>query len=178
MKSSAALPVRRPPWTGIAVGVAINAAILIAFRGQIARVLAASGFSPHWPDLSLIATAGPAVQVHVIAAVLALAVALFLLSGAKGTRIHRIVGWSWAAIMMTVAVSSFFILELGHGRPSFIHLLSGWTAFAVPMGVWAARTHRIRLHRQTMTGMVVGGLLIAGAFTFIPGRLMWRVFFG
>jgi uncharacterized membrane protein len=29
-----------------------------------------------------------------------------------------------------------------------------------------------------MTGNFLGGLIIAGAFTFAPGRLMWRVFFG
>lgn len=29
-----------------------------------------------------------------------------------------------------------------------------------------------------MTGLFVGGLLIAGLFTFAPGRLMWQVVFG
>ena len=29
-----------------------------------------------------------------------------------------------------------------------------------------------------MTSMFVGGLIVAGAFTFLPGRLMWAVFFG
>jgi uncharacterized membrane protein len=29
-----------------------------------------------------------------------------------------------------------------------------------------------------MTGLFIGGLVIAGAFTFAPGRLMFRVFFG
>jgi uncharacterized membrane protein len=29
-----------------------------------------------------------------------------------------------------------------------------------------------------MTGLVVGGLVIAGLLTFIPGRLMFGVFFG
>jgi uncharacterized membrane protein len=29
-----------------------------------------------------------------------------------------------------------------------------------------------------MTGLFVGGLLIAGVFAFLPGRLMWRVVFG
>jgi uncharacterized membrane protein len=29
-----------------------------------------------------------------------------------------------------------------------------------------------------MIGVYVGGLLVAGGLTFIPGRLMWRVFFG
>jgi uncharacterized membrane protein len=29
-----------------------------------------------------------------------------------------------------------------------------------------------------MTGMFLGGMVIAGAFTFFPGRLMWRVIMG
>ena len=29
-----------------------------------------------------------------------------------------------------------------------------------------------------MTGMFVGGLLVAGALTFIPGRIMFETFFG
>jgi uncharacterized membrane protein len=29
-----------------------------------------------------------------------------------------------------------------------------------------------------MAGLFLGGLIIAGVLTFIPGRLMWRLFFG
>jgi uncharacterized membrane protein len=29
-----------------------------------------------------------------------------------------------------------------------------------------------------MLGVYVGGILIAGAFTFLPGRLMYQVVFG
>jgi uncharacterized membrane protein len=29
-----------------------------------------------------------------------------------------------------------------------------------------------------MTWTFIGGLIIAGAFTFLPGRLMWELFFG
>jgi uncharacterized membrane protein len=29
-----------------------------------------------------------------------------------------------------------------------------------------------------MTAMYLGGMVIAGAFTFVPGRLMWRVIMG
>jgi uncharacterized membrane protein len=28
-----------------------------------------------------------------------------------------------------------------------------------------------------MTGMFMGGLVIAGLFSFLPGRLMWHLFF-
>lgn len=34
------------------------------------------------------------------------------------------------------------------------------------------------MHRRMMTGLFIGGLVIAGALTFLPGRLMWQVFFG
>ena len=44
--------------------------------------------------------------------------------------------------------------------------------------VYAARRHRVAAHRRAMTGMFVGGLIVAGAFTFLPGRLMWAIFFG
>jgi uncharacterized membrane protein len=46
------------------------------------------------------------------------------------------------------------------------------------MGVAFARRHNIRAHRRMMTGNFLFGLIVAGAFTFVPGRLMWRVFFG
>ncbi len=29
-----------------------------------------------------------------------------------------------------------------------------------------------------MTGLYVGGLIFAGTLAFLPGRLMWQVFFG
>jgi uncharacterized membrane protein len=34
------------------------------------------------------------------------------------------------------------------------------------------------MHQRAMTGMFLGGMVIAGAFTFFPGRLMWRVIMG
>jgi uncharacterized membrane protein len=33
-------------------------------------------------------------------------------------------------------------------------------------------------HRKTMIGIFTGGLLIAGLFTFLPGRIMHVVVFG
>lgn len=155
--------------------VAIAGAILWLLRDNFAAV---AGLSPHAPDLALIASRSLVVQLHLFAALSALVVALFMLKGAKGTRMHRIVGWAWVGLMMTTALSSFLIREISPGKLSYIHILSGWVAFAAPLGVWAARTHRVRLHQRLMTGLVIGGLFIAGALTFIPGRLMWNVFFG
>src|SRR3989344_4426220 len=67
----------------------------------------------------------------------------------------------------------------GAGRPglSFIHRTRGWTVVSLPMAVHAARRHKVQAHRRAMTGMFVGGLIVAGALTFLPGRLMGAIFF-
>lgn len=152
-------------------------AYLAVDDGRLARM----GFSPHAPDWRLLLTSPPAIQIHVAAALTALAIGIVLLIGVKGNRLHRTLGWTWVLAMATTAVSSFFIHRLNPGGPggfSLIHLLSGWTVIALPMAVHAARRHRIADHRRAMTGMFVGGLIVAGAFTFLPGRLMWAIFFG
>lgn len=153
----------------------INGAILWLLRDQLA------GFADmrlHAPDWGLLARQSLVVQLHLFAALSALLTALFMLKGAKGTQMHRIVGWAWVILMMTTALSSFFIREISPGKLGYIHILSGWVAFATPLGVWAARSRRVRLHQQLMTGLVVGGLIIAGALSFMPGRLLFNVFFG
>lgn len=133
---------------------------------------------PHLPNLDLFAHQSLAIQLHTGFAFIALGVAIYLLSGRKGTRTHRLVGWGWTIAMMVTAVSSFFIMELNRGHLSLIHILAGVTALVTPFGVWAARSHKVALHRGVMTGLVFGGLFIASALTFVPGRLMWRLFFG
>ncbi len=132
----------------------------------------------HAPDLSLLAAQPFAIQLHIATAVMALGIGAVLLIGVKGTTLHRTLGWLWVIAMATTAVSSLFIRQINHGDFSFIHLLSGWTIVGLPMAVYAARRRRVHIHRRAMTGMFVGGLIVAGLLTFLPGRLMWQVFFG
>jgi len=42
----------------------------------------------------------------------------------------------------------------------------------------AAHRHDVLHHRKRMIGLFVGGLVIAGLFTFVPGRIMHAVAFG
>jgi uncharacterized membrane protein len=133
---------------------------------------------PHAPELWRIGTASPAIQWHMVGVAAALVVGLILLAGVKGRTMHRVLGWTWVVAMGLVAVSSLFIRMVNHGQLSWLHLFTGWTLIALPMGVAFARTHRVRLHARTMTGLFVGGLVVAGLFTVVPGRLMWQVFFG
>ncbi|HTV91038.1 MAG TPA: hypothetical protein VME41_18645, partial [Stellaceae bacterium] len=54
--------------------------------------------------------AAPAViQVHAIAAMGAFGFGVVQLAAPKGTIPHRLVGWIWVALMLTIVVSSFFI---------------------------------------------------------------------
>jgi uncharacterized membrane protein len=44
--------------------------------------------------------------------------------------------------------------------------------------VWNAHRHAVRQHRNSMISIFVGALVIAGLFTFAPGRIMHAVVFG
>ena len=133
---------------------------------------------PHPPNLSLLAAASPAVQAHVAAVALAIVIGGVLFAGVKGTRLHRWLGWSWVVFMAVTAVSSLFIRQINTGHFSWLHLFAGWTLLAMPIAIVAVRRRKVRLHARTMTGLFVGGLVVAGGFAFMPGRLMWSVFFG
>lgn len=151
---------------------------LLGIAGAMAA--AAAGFAllrlrDHAPDLALLAAAPSKIQIHLAAALLALVIGTVLMIGVKGTALHRALGWTWVAAMATTAITSLFIRM--SGTMSWIHLLSGWTIIALPIAVYAARRHKVALHRRFMTGLFVGGLIVAGGFAFVPGRLLWRVFF-
>jgi uncharacterized membrane protein len=163
------------PWPFIGLAVFAALAAYIGLFDPGARAMFAH---PHLPNVALMAEQPVVIQLHVAAALTALLIGIVLLAGVKGNALHRTLGWIWAIAMAMVAISSFFIREINPGGFSFIHLLSGWTVIVLPMAVFAARRHRVETHRRAMTGLFVGGLLIAGLFTFTPGRLMWQIVFG
>jgi uncharacterized membrane protein len=119
------------------------------------------------------------IRIHAFAAMTAFAVGLVQFAAPKGTVPHRAVGWLWAALMLTVAVSSLFIHMLRIWGPwSPIHLLSLLVLVTLPLAVWAAHRHDVRRHRRAMTMLFLGALVIAGGFTLLPGRIMHAVVFG
>jgi uncharacterized membrane protein len=128
-------------------------------------------------DLSPLLEISPVVQAHIAGACLSFLIGTVLLLGVKGRTFHRVLGYGWIATMTVTAVSSLFITGLNGDNYSLIHLLSGWSLIVLPMGLAAARRHDIAKHRAEMTGIFFGGMLIAGLFSFLPGRLMWHLFF-
>jgi uncharacterized membrane protein len=159
---------------------AVTAILAATLGSTFPDYLAAVGrveVRPHWPDAENWAAVPLKVQAHVIAALAAFGIGLVLMLKPKGTGLHRTLGWAWAAAMAATAITSLFFTEL-NGAWSYIHLFSGWTIVALPLGLVAIRRGRVRTHRGIMTGLFTGGLVVAGALAFMPGRLMWRLFFG
>jgi uncharacterized membrane protein len=119
-----------------------------------------------------------AIQIHVAAAVAAFALGGFVLFRRKGDRLHRLGGRAWVALMLVVAVSSFFIHTIRlWGMWSPIHLVSIGTMIALGYGVWLIRARNVIGHRNAMRSTYAGSLVVAGIFTFLPGRIMYEVFF-
>ncbi|MBI3702115.1 MAG: DUF2306 domain-containing protein [Afipia sp.] len=121
------------------------------------------------------------VQLHAFAAMGALALGAVQFTAKKGTLPHRTIGWIWVVLMTTVATASFWI----HGRNaapfgvwSPIHYLSIFSLVMLPLAVWAAHRHKVRSHMIRMISIYTGGLVIAGLFTLVPGRIMHAVVFG
>jgi uncharacterized membrane protein len=122
--------------------------------------------------------ASPAVmQFHLAAAMLALGLGSAIIVMRKGTAAHHRIGWLWAGAMTAVALSSFAIKSLMPGHFSPIHILSIITLIALPAGIWLRRRGNLKAHAITMIS-TFAGLVIAGAFTLVPGRLLHAVFFG
>ena len=119
------------------------------------------------------------VQAHVAAALAALVLGLVQFTRPKGTGGHRLLGWCWVVLMAVVALSSIGITGVaGPGRFSWIHGLSAFTLCGLAAAVFLARRGQIGAHRRSMIGLYLGALLITGAFTLLPGRIMGRVVFG
>lgn len=130
-------------------------------------------------SLDPLLNASPIIQIHAFVAMFAVALTIAIFALRKGSRYHRILGWTWVISMGAVALSSFGINDMRWVGPfGPIHLISLFTLYSLVEGVRAARGHRVAAHRQTMRSLVFGALIVAGAFTFLPGRIMFQVVSG
>jgi uncharacterized membrane protein len=115
----------------------------------------------------------PLILAHTIAAFAAVGLGAAMFAARKGTLTHRLAGRSWVALMLAVALSSFWIQR--SGQFSWIHGLSVIVILMLGAAVVFARSGRIRGHRRMVTGLYAGGLLLTGFFTLLPHRLLGRL---
>ncbi len=87
---------------------------------------------------------------HIATILPALALTPLMLLRRRGDRLHRRLGWVWAAAMAVTALMTFWIREINNGEFSPIHILSAFTLLMVPWIVVAARRHQHARHRATV----------------------------
>ena len=124
-----------------------------------------------------------AVKLHVFTVVPAFFLGTWLIFfSRKGARRHRAVGYVYLTLMTVTAIAALFIHEIpaidivyGFGP---IHIFSIVTLSGVVGALRGAWTHNVKMHRRSMLGVYIGGLLIAGTFAFLPGRIMHAIVFG
>jgi uncharacterized membrane protein len=106
----------------------------------------------------------------------------YLLLGTKGTDIHKLLGKIYMVLMMVTAATTLFMEArvgpqfLGHF--GWIHLLSLLVLTSVPRAWFAIRRGDQKTHMISMIMTYVGGILIAGSFALMPGRLLNDWLFG
>jgi uncharacterized membrane protein len=119
---------------------------------------------------------------HLVTVLPAFGIGAFQLVRRKGTRNHRVLGRIYMLLMlatgfitlsMPAKVGPQFFHHFG-----FIHIFSFLAIFGVPLAYFAARRGYIRAHRFAMLSLYLGGILIAGAFAFSPGRMLHKWLFG
>ncbi|MGZ6050414.1 MAG: DUF2306 domain-containing protein [Phenylobacterium sp.] len=119
-----------------------------------------------------------AVVAHLASVMLALPIGISQLVLPKGTIRHRTVGYIWLGLMVFTALVSFTIHTINPGGLSPIHLFSVLTLVLAPVIAWRARRGAVEKHREAVLGLMLGGLAIAGLFTFLPGRALGQLVLG
>lgn len=124
-------------------------------------------------DLALLINSSLAIQLHVACAILALLIDTTMLLGTKGTSLHKALGRLWIALMLGVSLSSFLIHEIRIIGPySPIHILSLVSLLGLWGGWKSIRSGDVRGHKIAMISVYGFGLIGAGIFTLIPGRIV------
>jgi len=130
-------------------------------------------------NLAPIAAAPLAIKIHLATVIPAFVLGTWLIFlSTKGSRWHRALGGAYLALMTVTAFTTFFIRTINPGHLGLIHLFIPLTLFGVFGALWNVRRGNIKGHRQAMLGLYIGGLLLAGGLTLLPGRLLNHVFFG
>ncbi len=130
-------------------------------------------------DIEALLIAENPIPSHALAAITALVLGIIQLTRRKGTTLHKYVGYVWVLLMLYVSFSSFFIHDLRLIGPfSPIHFLSVFTIGSVIYAIIMIRRGEITKHKRTMTLLFYLGLVLTGAFTLLPNRIMFTVLFG
>ncbi len=125
------------------------------------------------------------IYIHAFFALTAVPLGLYIFLTKKGTAKHILFGRIWISWLLTISLTAIFIQEITPGEYSLIHLLIPLTIGSLIYSIWSIRKYKKttllkykRAHMSSMTSVYVGALILAGAFTLMPGRLFYEILFG
>ena len=130
-------------------------------------------------------TISPAIAIHLSAAVSATLIGPLALWARQGRsthpRLHRAFGYAWVTLMIIAATSAIFIRDfrppnIAGYRP--IHVLILVVYGMLGLAFWFLAKGHTKGHRKLMQYLYVGGCLVAGALTLLPGRFLGNLVWG
>lgn len=100
----------------------------------------------------------------------------WLLLRAKGTPTHKLLGKAYVVLILLSSVVAAAMPAVVGPRVlnhfGVIHLFCAVVFFSIPMAIWSIRRGNVKAHAGYMQGVYIGGILVAGAFAFAPGRIL------
>ena len=123
------------------------------------------------------------IQVHVAALLLAWLIGTWqLFLSRRGSAAHRVLGLTFIALMVLMALVSLLI-RVGARPGSFfgldtLHWYVPLILILCALALYGARTHRIRLHRFAVVALYFGSIVMTGVVqVFLGTGLTHRMFF-
>ena len=115
--------------------------------------------------------------IHLVTVVPCFFIGAWLLARRKGTTVHKGLGRVYAVLILFTAIVTLPMpAEVGprvlDDHFGFIHLFSLVVLVCVPAAIYGIRRGNVAAHRNHMAGVYAGGILIAGTFALMPGRLL------
>lgn len=99
----------------------------------------------------------------------------------KGTRVHKNFGRIYMVLMLiTASITLFMPAQVGPrflNHFGWIHFFSFLTIYTVPTAYFAIKRGDVKSHKRKMVLLYFGAIVIAGGFTFFPGRYLHNLFF-
>ena len=108
-------------------------------------------------------------------------IATYMMLIKKGTAQHKFLGRIYMVLMLfTAMVTLFMSAQVGptlFDHFGFIHLLSVLVLYSVSSAYFAIKVCDVKKHKLNMIGLYIGGMVVAGGFTLVPGRFLGDLIF-
>ncbi len=119
--------------------------------------------------------------IHLATVVPCFFIGAFLLLRKKGGLLHKRLGKIYMVLMLiTATITLFMQAQVGSkflNHFGWIHSFSFLTIATVPLAYYRIKQGNVVAHKRALISLYVGAIIIAGGFTFVPGRYLYHVFF-